>query len=1155
MPGLALCLAAGMKSGRLLAPSALFLSACFVTMAQAVVPVNFYVWTGIGNGWKNQTLPPNDGSAALVFGNFVRDVVPIPGDFTVNSLHFFEDERMRFVSATPGTPYTLTINNGVDASEEFFTRANFSSDLTINVAQSQTWHFGGSGAATIHGRLAGTGDLTILGSGQPALILDNRTSDPSATPSTYSGNLVLTAADAFAVPTLAVWGNHSLGTGSVTFTNGGLLSIHGAPNLANNLVFGTGPLHPGQTAPNPIRIRVWDAPTGSTGHLTGSITLANHTTIQPINGFLNNRDSHQPNNTGTLALPGPITRHPVVMNGTIGDGGNGYGLHVTGNGVLILAGTSTYTGGTYVGFPVGSTSLQGGSLVFGSLAALPGTGPIQSGLLNTSNSSGYVGIAVSAVETAGSFASHFLSRISPTSSGAVGLDTLPGQATATFNDDIYLGAFNGTAANGIRLGTATTAILGPNSTIFPQIYHTYHFGNGGGTLFVQTPLNDIDGTSSLVLSNTGAPLKVVLQGNNTYTGDTTVANGILVFDNDPSVPSDGVFRAGGASNLVGQSYLGIGAVDWGITTFLGKFDKPNTWGIIGFDGRIEGGNIDLTGFNDGVYLGTASTATLTGTLKPSTVTNGNNAANTLRFTAADGGTLTIDSQLTDLQLLEPPSTIPVGVVIGVPVPPTMSRMSDGTVVLAAANTYTGGTTIHGSGGISVAVGHNFAFGAGAVTLSSAGGAIGLSATTTGINLANDFAFQTPTNGGTPTVFFTGSNNFTLSGDISGPGWSNMTGQGGFTLARDLEVTLTGDNTGFSGFFHLVDGLLRFESNTATGKGVVRFSGPGGIASFNSSGNAPNPVVYGIDGDEGTVHLAAGTNLTINLDNPNGDYDFGGVITGAGGPVNASLTITGSGIENTDDFVYLFGNNQYTGGTTITGQAALGLGHSNAAGSGPITINAVDGGLAINADVTLTNPLTLTAGGLAGLGTFAPTSFNGNVGGPIVIGANHVVLPGIPSDTALPGTLTFAANTVFNNGGTFEWLVMDPTDPEAFSLLNITGTLDLTTLSTGGFTLELESVSPDGEEHSFASSIVWGQPYTLRIISAAGGVLGFEAADFTFDVDHFQLGLVPLENFAVTADANNIYLSFTAVPEPSTWALMITGAAFLGLTCYRRRTRG
>jgi threonine dehydrogenase-like Zn-dependent dehydrogenase len=41
-------------------------------------------------------------------------------------------------------------------------------------------------------------------------------------------------------------------------------------------------------------------------------------------------------------------------------------------------------------------------------------------------------------------------------------------------------------------------------------------------------------------------------------------------------------------------------------------------------------------------------------------------------------------------------------------------------------------------------------------------------------------------------------------------------------------------------------------------------------------------------------------------------------------------------------------------------------------------------------------------------------------------------------------------------------------------------------------------------------------------------------------------------FLVTQDATHLYLNFTAVPEPSTWALLVTGAGLIGLTALRRR---
>ena len=103
----------------------------------------------------------------------------------------------------------------------------------------------------------------------------------------------------------------------------------------------------------------------------------------------------------------------------------------------------------------------------------------------------------------------------------------------------------------------------------------------------------------------------------------------------------------------------------------------------------------------------------------------------------------------------------------------------------------------------------------------------------------------------------------------------------------------------------------------------------------------------------------------------------------------------------------------------------------------------------------------------------------------------------------------------------------------------------------GFAFNLESLGVLGNT-SPATTIVYGNSYSLLVISATGGILGFDAAKFSFDVSKFQDGMIPSSAFSISADANHLYLNFTAVPEPSTWALLITGAGFLGLAALRRR---
>ena len=257
------------------------------------------------------------------------------------------------------------------------------------------------------------------------------------------------------------------------------------------------------------------------------------------------------------------------------------------------------------------------------------------------------GYAGTAVTTPGYFAT-FLARLSPTSSGAVGIDTLPGQGTVTMSDNINLTGFTTTALNGIRLGTATSAIL--TGTITPQ-GNNYNFGNGGGNLYVNSNLGPTVGggaTTQVISTNSTngpqIPLKLYLRGTNTYAGGTVSNNGFIIFDGPSSLPATGSLTAGGLSTVSattpGNSYMGSTDSVTGLTpaTFLSRFNLANTWGIIGFDSVNTGSpvtinGVNLTGFNNGVSLGTASAAILTGTLTPT-------ADNILRLTAANAGTLT-----------------------------------------------------------------------------------------------------------------------------------------------------------------------------------------------------------------------------------------------------------------------------------------------------------------------------------------------------------------------------------------------------------------------------------------------------------------------------------------------------------------------------------
>ncbi len=1123
-----------------------------------------YIWTGAGNGWLGGNAPTGAGGEELVFGDALRNVVHLPAAFGVDTLTFTINDSFRFVSSGPST--ALTITGGIDASGQTGARADVAGSITTTLLGTQTWDLGTSGTATFHGRLTGSGSLTVTGQDQTLLLANT-----SGNASDYTGSITLAPVSTAAVgstATLVLWGADSIGAGSVTFSNGGNLVTHNAPTLANNFIFNSGPLLSGQVAYAPIVFRNWDGP-GTT--LSGGITLANNTTLFANTGFANKLTNEFPNNTGNRVLPGPITRNPLFISGNIGETGGSRSLNITGPGIFILGGTNSYTGGTNVGFlpdlTTGVNTNANGSLIFATQSAIPATGAILSGQANNTPNAGYVGIATSAVPNVGDFAT-FLAKFNPGSTGAVGLDSLtdglPSGSPSIFGDNINLSAagFNTTAFEGIRLGTATSVIL--TGTITPQLAANYNFGNGGGKLYVQSDLGNHTTSTYLVTNNNGVALMLYLRGDNNYNGGTYANNGFIIFDGVDAIPGSGILRAGGSAANIGASYIGFTNTTLGgfsvngatlASNQLTRFDKPNTWGVIGIDTNTPGtpttvNNLDLTGFNDGVFIGTTSEAVLTGTITPTSVAS-TNAPNTYRFTAADGGRLVVDSALVD-------GTNARSVVIGIPVN-TFQKMSNGTVVLNGPNTYSGGTTIGTSGGITVSAAADTSFGTGAITLGTVvGSVIGLAAETAGRNFGNDilFAQPAPGTGFTPQLMLVGNHDFTLSGDISGPPLSNVpsdsnpngTGVGliGLTNPSPINVTLTGNNSGYYGHWHVQNGTLTFASANAAGHGTLQLDSDEATAAFTTSS-----TLYDIIGKNGGyLQLDDGINLTFDISKDTGTYEFGGTISGVDGiPTTASVTVTSSTMgEN----LYLYGHSTHTGGTTITGYGVLGLGQNDSAGTGAITINttAGQGGLILNDNVTLTNALMLTSGVLGGVGTFAPSSFNGATGGPITIGANQGVIPGIP-DSFFPGKLTFDANTVFANGGTYIWGLQDAALGEGSGKLLITGNLDLTSLSLASFNLLLESYDAFGDP-GLAANLIPGSSYQFILIETAGTISGFSADQFAIDASLFQDGLMPNSAFSLTADSQHLYLNFTAVPEPSTYLLLAIGSGWIVATLRRRR---
>ena len=495
---------------------------------------------------------------------------------------------------------------------------------------------------------------------------------------------------------------------------------------------------------------------------------------------------------------------------------------------------------------------------------------------------------------------------------------------------------------------------------------------------------------------------------------------------------------------------------------------------------------------------------------------------------------------------------------------TTTDFSNGTVLLAPAmgNTYSGGTTLNSNGGITLALGSNNALGSGTLTIAPTSGGVttmvGLKANAAGLVIPNNINFPAPDyvtfTTGPAQLNLTGSNNFTLAGNISSSVDNNQGGVGGIVLnnVAPINVTLSGNNSNYHGALDVLNGTLFLASNFAAGTGTLGIDSSTATAAF--TGAATNPVLYGISGTNGSLVLPNGTALTFDASNQNNSSKFGGVISGPGGAATtASLSVIGT-LQPTADSptLYLYGSNNYTGGTTVTNDAVLALGSNNAAGSGPVVVNTtVDGGLALNRGVTFTNNLTFTSGNLGGFGTFAPANLSS-----ITFGTGQRVVPGLPGISKNPvGTLTFNTGADFANGGTMNWSLQDQTRADGYSLLAFSGSLAISA-SGGGFTIKLGTFDAAGNLGA-AAAFNPAVPASFTIVTAAGGITGFNPSAFTIDASSFLGGAYTNPsyfNLSLGVTGNSLILNFTAIPEPSSYALMSLGLAAMALVAKRRSCR-
>lgn len=271
--------------------------------------------------------------------------------------------------------------------------------------------------------------------------------------------------------------------------------------------------------------------------------------------------------------------------------------------------------------------------------------------------------------------------------------------------------------------------------------------------------------------------------------------------------------------------------------------------------------------------------------------------------------------------------------------------------------------------------------------------------------------------------------------------------------------------------------------------------------------------------------------TLTLDGA-GNFNFGS----SGAANNVVTGTTGSLIKNGAGTLTINSRTNYGGTTTISGGKLALVGTGSVASSSTIIVGA-----------STTFDVSGVTGGYT-LGASQTLSGSGTVSGDMNVS-------GTLSPGNSPGIL-YTGSQLWANGANYNFQMLDAigTAGSGYDQIVITGTLDLSDLTAGGFDINIWSLSSTGPDVSgnalnFDNSI--NQQWT--IVTTTEGITGFDAGDFLINLNA-RNGTNGFSNaleggfFSLSATTNNLILNYTAIPEP--------GAALLGclsiLALLRRR---
>lgn len=498
----------------------------------------------------------------------------------------------------------------------------------------------------------------------------------------------------------------------------------------------------------------------------------------------------------------------------------------------------------------------------------------------------------------------------------------------------------------------------------------------------------------------------------------------------------------------------------------------------------------------------------------------------------------------------------------------LSKSGTGIQALGGNNTYTGTTTV--SGGVlkldsanALPGGIGSTGGLSALVLD--GGVIGLASGDFSRNIvgltpgATDVGWLANGSGGF--AAFGADRNVNFGGAGASVTWSGTGGVFGTNLilsdaSADAMVTIVNPislnsgtrtvtvNNGSAAVDATLSGALTSGSLVKQGTGVLAVTASNTIGTFNiSAGTLRAGHTNALGTASGSTIVSMSSGATLELD---ANVTAGGGITGSGGtvtPVNANRALT---TRVTTGNSQTFSGVLQDSGANVLSLEKIGNGTQVLAGNSTYT-----GTTTVTAGSLIINGNNSGATGSVSVASGATLGGSGTIGGATTIS-------GIHSPGTSPGLQTFTNNLTYNDGSSVTWELAANTAAAgargtSYDGIDVGSTLDF----NGTVTLNLV-FNAAGSTVAWSDSL-WTANQQWKLYSVTGSTTDFGSfqlatIDWSDSGGAFFNTALSGSSFNLSLSGNDILLNY-AVPEPSTYALLVLAAAGLGAHVLRRRRKG